>query len=165
LTAADKGDWNRLVPRAPLITGASALLLGLLFYVAGEPAFENPWIGTLGISLLAFFFGGFLVLALVAGDQSVFSKVVASSVLRFFGKYSYCLYVAHQPLIQMLAKAVLTGDRMTALLHNRIAGIASVYAIAFAVTIAVALASWHLVEKHFLKLKDLAYFSHSPGAA
>ena len=69
-------------------------------------------------------------------------------VLQWFGKYSYALYVLHLPIAVLI-------------LHSDISWVSSNPAIAqlelfilyFGASILAAFLSWHLYEKHFLKLK------------
>jgi peptidoglycan/LPS O-acetylase OafA/YrhL len=86
---------------------------------------------------------------------------LSSPFLRFFGKYSYCLYICHLPLIVIAAKVGLHSDRLTEVLGNRFAAIVAVNAIAFIIAIAIALASWNLFEKQWLKLKDLPFLQRT----
>ena len=71
-------------------------------------------------------------------------------MLRSFGKYSYAIYLFHQPLNQMVGEPVLHS------LSPGGVGLAAglVYiAVVTAATYALALASYHGYEKHFLALK------------
>jgi peptidoglycan/LPS O-acetylase OafA/YrhL len=68
--------------------------------------------------------------------------------VRWFGKYSYALYILHVPLANLI-------------LHSEWAWLSSIPIVAevelcimyFGTCILVAFLSWHLYEKHFLKLK------------
>lgn len=75
-------------------------------------------------------------------------------VLRFFGKYSYGIYVLHLPLLVGFAHLLNRGT-----LPPRVWGFQFPAEVAFAVVglggcTVVALLSWHLIEQPFLKLKD-----------
>ena len=74
------------------------------------------------------------------------------------GKYSYALYVFHVPLIRVAGKLHLVptsemGDAKALL---------TLFAFPTAmilVSVAIAFASWHLYEKHFLNLKRFFEYS------
>jgi peptidoglycan/LPS O-acetylase OafA/YrhL len=116
--------------------------------------------GTIGISLWGLFFGGCLVIALNAREGSLLHHVASSRVFQFFGKYSYCLYVCHQPLIMLLARAGISSDNLTRIVHSKILAIVMLNVIDISLAVAISLASWHLFEKHFLKLKELVPSRH-----
>jgi peptidoglycan/LPS O-acetylase OafA/YrhL len=118
-------------------------------------SFFGFWMGSVGISLWGLVFGGCLVLALRAQPGSMIHGIASTRWLRFFGKYSYCLYVCHQPLINLLGQAGFNGDKLTGILNSRIWAAVTVNIVAFVVAVCIALASWHLFEKHFLRLKDV----------
>jgi peptidoglycan/LPS O-acetylase OafA/YrhL len=118
---------------------------------------------TVGYTILAIAFAA-LVLAAVLDDERGRGRIGAAlqnPVLRSFGKYSYAIYLFHQPLNQMIGEPVLH-----ALEPERVgtaAGLAYI-AVVTAASYVLALASYHGYEKHFLALKR--YFpSITPGAA
>jgi peptidoglycan/LPS O-acetylase OafA/YrhL len=104
--------------------------------------------GTIGFSILWMFYGSVLLLAL---NWSPLRTIMQARFLRWFGKYSYGMYVWH-PIIFML---VFHNDLATQLrggdtpMHALISTV-----IALAAMFAVTLASWHLWEKQFLKFKS-----------
>ncbi len=111
---------------------------------------------TLAISLNGIFFASCIALAMGSPIGSRPRRILGSPFLRFFGKYSYCLYICHLPIIAVLAKAGFANDQIAHRLHTSDwAGALVVNAVGFAVSLTVALASWHLYEKQWLKLKDL----------
>ena len=77
-----------------------------------------------------------------------------SRLLRFFGKYSYGLYVFHYPLIPVLI-LFFPMERITACFGSVFLGKIAYIAAAIAASLVLAMLSWHLYEKHFLKLKDV----------
>ena len=81
----------------------------------------------------------------------------------FFGKYSYCLYVVHQPVSLVLRKGGVTFDRLTGILHNQALAVVAVNTAAFAISIALAYLSWHAFEKHFLKLRRYVPYRYAPA--
>ena len=55
----------------------------------------------------------------------------------------------------VLAKAGLNRAHLVGKLHSELLSVLAVDGVAFAVSIMIAFASWHLYEKQWLKLKDL----------
>lgn len=160
LAARDPHDWKvavnwarRLTLPALCLTAPLIALLGLRLQFIPEQFALSSFLYT----LLGIFFGGCLVMAMSAGAETLTHRSLSSPFLRFFGKYSYCLYICHQPLIVVGAKIGLHSDRLAAVLGNKFLAIVAVNGIAFVIAIAIALASWNLFEKHWLKLKDLPF--------
>ena len=129
------------------------------------PKHSFPMSTCLGSVSLGIFFGGCLAMAVGRPAGSFTARFLGASWLRFFGKYSYCLYICHQPLIILFAKGGLHSTHLTRILGNKFLAIVAVNGIALAASIAVALASWHLFEKHWLKLKDLPFLQHRTAPA
>lgn len=81
----------------------------------------------------------------------VVTQVLRHSTLRATGKVSYAMYIFHKPMHQYLGKPLLAAAGVT--LSSSI-WVNLVYMLAATLVVyAVAWASWHLVEKHFIQLK------------
>jgi peptidoglycan/LPS O-acetylase OafA/YrhL len=78
-------------------------------------------------------------------------RVFSAPLLRFFGRYSYGLYVYHYTVITIFAhyRAAIVAHGHSAPLANLATGLA-----AFGVTLAVSYVSFNYFEKRFLGLKD-----------
>lgn len=125
-------------------------LLGLLglYVVMGSVTFINKVVLVLGPSLnLALAIG--LVLLAVQAPGSCIARFFSVSPLRWLGKYSYALYVFHAPVMLWL-DAWLGGRRfaessaLNYIVFVLLAGVAS---------LVLALLSWNLLERNFLRLK------------
>lgn len=81
--------------------------------------------------------------------------------LRAMGKYSYAMYVLHKPIHDYLGKPLVAALGLK-VAHSVFANAAYVV-IGTVVTFAAAVASWNLLEKHFLKLKR--FFVPKPSIA
>jgi peptidoglycan/LPS O-acetylase OafA/YrhL len=145
------GGLARLRRMAPAVLAASALALaGAALHPSGfSPG--GAYMVSVGYTALAFFFGAVLVLALDGGSARL-PRLLSSGVLRFFGRYSYGLYVVHAPLITLARMAGVSPDRFAGT-RWELPGLLGYVALMAAASILIALASWHLYEKHFLKLK------------
>lgn len=124
------------------LTIAAALLLPASFA-------SDLLLATAGRSILAVGAAGLILLA----TQSRAAALLNLSPLRFFGKYSYGLYVWHFLLFHTL-------DRLFPL---ESLGVIGRFAGCVALSCIIAWCSWHLLEKHFMKLKRL--FPMSPDVA
>jgi peptidoglycan/LPS O-acetylase OafA/YrhL len=118
-------------------------------------SYADMWVGTGGITAWSIFFGGLLVIVLNARESSIVSRIFSSPSLRFCGQYSYGIYVFHQPLILALVRVGVNSANLTRLLGSKILAVLAIYVVVFVLVVLISLTSWHLFEKHFLKLKDL----------
>lgn len=101
-----------------------------------------------------------LVWLLQGRESSLLARCFNLSGLRSLGKYSYAIYVFQSPLIPIVA-AVCSVPILTSLTGSAIVGNVMYIAAMFVLTYGAALLSWHVLEKHCLKLKDL-FPAHRP---
>jgi peptidoglycan/LPS O-acetylase OafA/YrhL len=131
------------------IIAVCGLILILLFIRARTLFFDSGAMTSWGYSMIAGIYVCVLALALVPG--TVANRVGRASVLRFFGRYSYGLYVWHD-----LPSPICATWRAWFIrnIHPLVVG-QMVYAFAMlALFTAVAVASYHLLELRFLKMKS-----------
>lgn len=135
-----------LVPWAWRLGAASAAAFLMIVVLRRDFSNGDPVILTAGISLLTVMYASILVLSLTFGPLK---KLMELPVMRWFGKYSYGLYVWH-PIVNMI------------LLHSpvteRFGEITPVKAlvllvVAFGVSVLTALASYKFLESPLLRLK------------
>ncbi|HEV3048908.1 MAG TPA: acyltransferase, partial [Longimicrobium sp.] len=97
---------RRMAPAA--LTVSAAAVAGAALHPSGfDPG--GVYMVTVGYTALACFFGAVLVLAL-DGGRSILPRLLSTPVLRFFGRYSYGLYVVHLPLIVLGRLAGISPD-------------------------------------------------------
>ena len=125
-----------------LLTGTAALTLDLL---------DRRLFGA-GYTLWAAACGALLILLVAARAGSALSRLGHSQFLRFFGKYSYAMYVVQLPLLYLLAPVV-TANGLAAACSSPLIGQLLYAALMFALTTLLALLSWRLFEKRLLALK------------
>ena len=141
--------------KATLRAARFVLPIVLLIMIAmkqatGEFSPGAPVTAVFGYSLLAIFFSCFIAIAI---DFKPVRSTMSNPVLRWFGKYSYGIYVFH-PIFFASGLAILPG----LLAKNGKAGPPTMLLITFLGTLAsllLAFASFHLYEKRFLALKGL----------
>lgn len=160
LAARNPKDWAVLARWAPKVALAAAVAFAAIVIERRTTAFGDLVVGAVGISLLCLAFGGSLVSLVSSREDAIATRLVQSSPLRWFGKYSYCLYVINQPAMVLFAKLGLTVAGLQALVHSRALALLAVDVAGIALCAAVAFASWHLFEKHWLALKHRPQLNH-----
>ena len=110
--------------------------------------FGNQVLATVGYTIFAIFFAGLVVCA--HQDRGWIAPIGRWPVLRFFGRYSYGLYMYHGLLFVALVSFAHPIQRYV---HSEILGGAILVASALGVTIAIAMLSYHFFEAPILKLK------------
>jgi peptidoglycan/LPS O-acetylase OafA/YrhL len=119
-------------------------------------------LATVSHTLLALLFGAILVLLVTASPTSTLARTSASPALRFFGRYSYALYIFHHPLLWL--RPIFSLAFVPTVFGSQLPAYLLWLSMATGVTVAVALVSWHVVEKPFLSLKRFFPY-HSPEVA
>jgi peptidoglycan/LPS O-acetylase OafA/YrhL len=130
----------------------SALAVLGFFLWRGELHPEDPWVRTVGYSLLGFSAAGFILAAVSWREDGLLRQALRLRPLRELGKYSYGLYVYHvalQPSLDFLSTKSL---QKTVVRSFALAGITHLIA-SLVVCAGVAVLSWHLFEKPFLSWK------------
>jgi|JI10StandDraft_1071094.scaffolds.fasta_scaffold83456_2 peptidoglycan/LPS O-acetylase OafA/YrhL len=148
--------WLERVRKYGGAAGWAALALAVVGAIVthGFPRI-SPLGQTLGYSLLTIIFGLLLVLAITRGaeERGPLRAILGARALGEIGKYSYAIYIFHQPLHVFVGKPLLarlgvgvdgTTNPLVALAYVGLASVASV---------ALGFVSFHVLEKHFLKLK------------
>jgi peptidoglycan/LPS O-acetylase OafA/YrhL len=102
-------------------------------------------------TLFALFFGA-VSLVSVRPHPGIAGALLRSAPLRFFGKYSYGLYVYHG-LLTWYLQDVAAEQRLDAALGSPWAAMGALAAIGVIVSTGVAVLSYELFEKRFLALK------------
>jgi peptidoglycan/LPS O-acetylase OafA/YrhL len=155
LFVRDVQSHNQVVSWGWPVTGiCSALLLAIFIWRRGFFT-EDGVVYTLGFSLLACLFGGIIVISMVTPPGTILNKLFTNPQLRFFGRYSYALYVFHHPLLFFFQKIGFSVLIFPTLLGSQLPGQAVFIIIATLISLGMALVSWHFVEMPFLKLKAL----------
>lgn len=104
-----------------------------------------------GYTSLSVLFGALLLVTITsAGGPLVWA--LSNPVLRLFGKLSYAMYLFNQPIKYALLRYLYGFEditqEFTSITHQL-----TFFVLATVLTVATAWLSWHLFEKHFLRLK------------
>jgi peptidoglycan/LPS O-acetylase OafA/YrhL len=143
--------------RVALLTGrllwASGLIVAAIYFWQGNFSF---WIFprnilSIGLTALATFFGAFIVWLVCDRPESLANRALSVSWLRSIGKYSYAIYLVHM-LVEEWMMAI--GNRYVGVDAYRTVPWQLLNGLStFVISYILAFMSWHLIEKHFLKLK------------
>lgn len=152
---------GRLAGRA---LAAAAVAFAVLY--ATTDGLQRRYVGLqmVGYTVVAVFFGALLCYVVSRGESRL-AGLFRHPALRFFGRYSYAMYLVHLPLAQMIAVLLFNrygpagnlfapGAPRGMLFGSHAPMIVLYMLVSTAATAAVALLSWHLVEKRVLALKD-----------
>jgi len=151
---------QQVLDTAPRIFALCALALT----VAAIPNHGLDWktsifIPTVGFSLIGISCAALIAMSLRPGSRT--KQLFTHPILRFFGKYSYGLYVFHYPLSGLLTKPVRLF--VDAHLHRKVLGVFAGAVVVFIASTLAALLSYRLYESPFLKLKK--HFTYRKSAA
>lgn len=151
----DLTRWVRRV--APMAALASVMVLAGILVKFGMLAYEATETIVLGYSALGIL-SAMLIYHLVT-RQGQLAAALSRPSIRWFGKYSYGMYVFHWPITQAYEAALRPKLQFGS---PYLAALASFFVIT-SISGGVAFVSWHVFEVHFLKLKK--YFEYSPEPA
>ncbi len=138
-------------PRTPWPSGSGK---GGLIHQLLMP--QGQFLLPLGNTIFAIFFAALILYCMSPHKNNTAKWLLELPILRFFGKYSYAMYIFHVPIL-----ALLRPDLAVTLTKHMPKSIAFVSAnfICLILTMAAALVSWNLIEKPALKLKK--FFSYN----
>lgn len=178
LAVRNEGGLERLAAVAKIVIPVLGLLIvgdAVFRYLThsgreGEEGLFSanlPEVQTVGLTVLALFFGAILIRAVAASKREIEdpsvkrSKLVRlfeSPLLRSFGKYSYAMYLFHLPLRALVRDSVLTNKLLPTVGGTQVPAQVAFTVVCIAITYAAAWLSWNLYEKHWLALKR--YFDY-----
>ena len=148
-------EWSgRLRQAKPLSLALLAVVLAL--WLTGQMEYTATVMNTIGYTLVGAL-GMQVVIQAVPLDRGGFvGRLFDNRAMRFFGKYSYGLYMFQLPVKGALMLLFFNEARM---LSSALVWQGAFYALAGTMTTAAALVSWHLLEKNMLALKDRIAFT------
>jgi peptidoglycan/LPS O-acetylase OafA/YrhL len=114
---------------------------------------DDVIVSTVGYSLLAFVFAAVLIETVSAAPGTRLRWFMTRPLLMQFGKYSYALYVFHWGLYPLFLNRLLPQEEFSRVFRSYLLGMCVRFVALSACAFLIAWLSWHLYEKHFLKLK------------
>jgi peptidoglycan/LPS O-acetylase OafA/YrhL len=153
VVARDPRRWRGLVRHAaPLAAGLTAMLLAWLMWTRGLRKDAAP-MQAVGYSLVALTAAGWLLIGVTAPASSLRRRIYAHPVLRFFGWYSYGIYVWHE-LVYHLSRGIPWVIHPPRWLGSYVPASLAVCLLLTGLSTGLAVLSWHGYERHFLRLKS-----------
>jgi peptidoglycan/LPS O-acetylase OafA/YrhL len=147
-----RGMLDGRAPQAQRLAGAGVIAIIGVCCIDGESWWWGPWMQRAGYSLLALTSGAMLVAAVMQPGERVWPRLLSAGWLRAFGKYSYCLYLIHLPVMRTMRAFVLGPEQFTTF-GSVWAGQVVFYVVATVPAFALAWVSWRAFEAPILKLK------------
>jgi peptidoglycan/LPS O-acetylase OafA/YrhL len=145
--------WQRCRQLALPLAAVGAALVAGVAYREGAFGAEARLSQLFGYSPIVMLASSALIVAVSAPDGSLARLICSHPLLRFFGKYSYGIYVWHVVVIESLRSSLFSDARFPVLAGSHLPGDVIFAAGTLLLTTIVALASWHVVENPFLRLK------------
>ena len=153
---ARREDWLAALwrTRGRLLGAVTAALVAVLLWTQGFEAYD-PVVLILGQSLIAILFAVLMLVTIrpVTREERLLTRWMSIGWLCSLGKYSYAIYVFHFPLHAIARQHLDPMIELAGPTARVFLGI--VYAIGLlGASTLVAIASWHVLEKRFLGLKE-----------
>lgn len=134
----------------------------LIIFEAGDSWWWNPRMQQVGYSLTALG-GAFMLISALRERQGWWSWLLTMGWLRAFGKYSYCLYLTHLPVMRLVREYVFEPREFNHLFPTPWLAQLIFYLLAIAPAFLLARISWAVFEEPILRLK--AKFPYQPARA
>ena len=139
---------KRVLAAAPAVFTVCALAILAFFFKDHGLDPMKLLMGSLGVTILGIAATALIAMALTPASRT--ASIFSHPFLRFFGRYSYGLYVFHFSLAALNPPIRLWIAAHT---HSKAAAVAGSFLIITGLAVVVALLSYHLYEVHFLRLK------------
>ena len=157
LALSVRGGWEAdLVRLCRRLTYVCAPLVCVLYLAS--PLLKKTSLGAVldvvgAHTSVCLLFGCLLVLSVSAAPTSLLGRCTCSGFLRFFGKYSYGIYVfdgLFSPLNEVLIRLITVNNPKIWFILNGFIR----YVFPLFISISMAMLSWHLYESQFLRLRN-----------
>src|SRR5438067_7291472 len=152
--AREGNALDRLAPLARAVVPLSLCAVVAIAIHVGRFSLSDWTTLQYGLPSVAIGFAALLLLAVAPAGSPALRKLFESRLLRFFGLYSYGLYIWH-PMVGGLVRRAGFDQRFVAgVLHSSSAAIIITVVGKIAAGTLIAVVSYHVLERPFLRLKD-----------
>src|SRR5688572_17174724 len=134
-----------------VIAGVAGIIACMIF--GGHTWWWNRRMQQYGYSLIAITAGAMLVSAINRPADSLWPRMLSAGWLRAFGKYSYCLYLIHLPVMRVVREYVFNPLQIETIGIGPWSEQVLFYGAATAPAFGLAWLSWRFFEAPILKLK------------
>jgi peptidoglycan/LPS O-acetylase OafA/YrhL len=128
----------------------------VILWLTGQMDYTTTVMNTIGYTLVGALGMQVVIQAVPLERGRVIDGLFNNRPMRFFGKYSYGLYMFQLPVKGALILLFFNESRM---MSSTLLWQGAFYALAGTATTVAALVSWHLLEKNMLALKDRFAFA------
>jgi peptidoglycan/LPS O-acetylase OafA/YrhL len=136
-----------------LFSACSAMLLAIYLKTGGWFGYNDHLISIIGYTIISLAFASLIALLLTAKPPSLLGRIFSGKSLAFLGKYSYGIYVFHVPVIWALESNGLQAGLFPRQWGSSLPGVLVFSIFGGGISVLCALASYHLWEVRFLRLK------------
>jgi len=165
LNHGEAARWLRARSHAQWIFAGAFATFAAIALASGANESRSPLMQTLGYSAVACAMGCVIILALGGGsEESRVQRAFSAPALRTLGKYSYCLYVVHYPLMVVI-DLVWMRVRIPTLLGSSVPSWLAYSAVLIGISLSIAWVSWRVFEAPILRLKDRFTWHTTPLTA
>jgi peptidoglycan/LPS O-acetylase OafA/YrhL len=159
--ARDPAAWRRI--QRGVVPGAFAATLVLGFLFVRESLVRSGRLTEIaGYPALAVLAGAAIVNATAAPAGSLSARIWTNAALRFFGRYSYGLYVWHHLIIPPLLQHAFPARALAPIGGSHLPGYVLFGGAALVASVGAARVSWVVIEEPFLRMKRLVPYEPQP---
>lgn len=133
-----------------LLLGAG-LAWGVMTAMQNYEGWREQPVHALRFTIIAIGGGSLLWLCMTGPQDHWLARIFRAGWLRYLGKYSYALYLWHGPADSMVRSVWQPAGHHV--MGSALPAQFAFFFLAFAVALILSLLSWHLIEKHFLRMK------------
>ena len=151
LLVRKKGGIPKLIPMAKLTALISGAVL-TYFLVTNQVIKINKNYIYFGYTCACIFFASIMVMAVGKPKGSFTYKLLTIPALSVLGKYCYALYLFNRPLVNIIQNSIFDPNKYATNWGLLPAQLFFTFLLTL-FSLLLAIISWHLFEKHLLKLK------------